>query len=248
MRITVRGYAPLVLPPSPAPEAGRFNEHTSYVSRLLGELRKPKYVGFRLPCKILSLEFLKHSITPSVYYSEPLAGVGLTARVMGAGFEKLYLNDNSLDCLESLHLNFSTAEVTGADLRSLDFECGDLTFLDFNNFTFRRRNNFEEVLRYTFKYSSTYVILNDCTPFYFRYGPSSFEVYSKMLGLPIETVEDYFAAIAPAWTVRYPGWYLVAVGWFRDTSFQLFSRMPQSLTIRKFTIEDVPLEMIRIGE
>ncbi len=244
MRITVRGYAPIELPAAAAAIEGAFGEDTPYVSRLLHELKKPTYIGGRLPCKILSLEFLKSQIIASRYYSEPMAGVGLTARVLGFG--EHYLNDNSLDCLEALRLNFPEAIVSFNDIRRLDFKCGDLTFLDFNNFTFRRRAHFGTILTHAFANSTNQIIINDCTPFYFRYGSNSFETYSNILGTSIQTTEDYFKAIAPLWAELFPGWYLNAVGWFRDTSFQLFGRAKSPIAIRKFTTEDVSEGMIRV--
>jgi len=247
MRITVRGYAPIEL--SAAPSSSKdvaFGEDTSYVARLLGELQKPAYISGRLPCKILCLEYLKTLMTAGASYSEPMAGVGLTARVLG-GTGTHYLNDNSLDCLEALRLNFPEAVVSYNDIRRVDFKCGDLTFLDFNNFTFRRRARFENVLTHAFSHSTHYVILNDCTPFYFRYGSTSFETYTRILGSPIETVDDYFRAVVPIWAATYPGWHMVAVGWFRDTSFQLFARESHPLTVRKFTALDVPINMIQVS-
>jgi hypothetical protein len=234
---------PIELPPAAVETEGAFGEDTSYVSRLLHELKKPAYIGGRLPCKILSLEFLKSHIAAGARYSEPMAGVGLTARVLGFG--EHYLNDNSIDCLEALRLNFPEAIVSYNDMRRLDFKCGNLTFLDFNNFTFRRRGHFGTILSHTFANSDDYVILNDCTPFYFRYGSNSFETYSKILGSPIETIEDYFLAVAPIWAAQFPGWHLVAVGWFKDTSFQLFSRVEHPIAVRKFTAVDVPEGMVR---
>lgn len=247
VNITIRGYEPIRLPTVAVPTVGKFGEDTSYVARLLGELRKPSYIGGRLPCKILSLEFLKSqmNVAGGVYYSEPMAGVGLTARVLGFG--KQYLNDNSPDCLEALRTNFPKSTITNRDIRKLDFECGDLTFLDFNNFTFRRRIEFGSLLDYTFNYSSNYVILNDCTPFYFRYGSRSFETYSALLGSPISTIEDYFEAAALAWEEARQDWHMVAVGWFRDTSFQLFGRSKLPLKIQQFTRSDVSEAMIQVS-
>lgn len=240
MIVNVRGYEPLILPDAHADKHGKFDETTSYVARFLNECRKPSYLRTRLPSKILSLEFLKQDL---VYdsYTEPMAGFGLSARLLGNGELRLY--DYSQECVDTLNRNFSTP-ASRADIHSLNFVCGDLVYLDFNNYTYRRRGFWKKVLDYTFCNTAKYVIINDCTPFYFRYGASSYKVYSRILGREIRSPEDYFLAIADS----FPDWRLTKVGYFRDSSFQLFTRTPGSFKVCYISPERIPEGIVRVEE
>lgn len=238
--VTVRGYQPLILPDTHADKQCKFDATTSYVSRFLNECRKPSYLRTRLPSKILSLEFLKQDL---VYgsYTEPMAGFGLSARILGRGEHRLY--DYSQECVDTLNRNFSTS-ASRADIHSLSFVCSDLVYLDFNNYTYRRRDYWKKVLDYTFCNTAKYVIINDCTPFYFRYGASSYKVYSRVLGREIRSTEDYFSAIADSFL----GWHLTKVGYFRDSSFQLFTRTSDPIEVYYVSPERIPEGIVRVEE
>lgn len=224
MKIIVRGYEPIVINDALlcSGEVESFGAGTSYVARLAAELRKPSYLTGRLPAKLMCLEALKERTGPVSSYAEPMAGVGLSARVLGGG--DLYLNDLAEDCRQVLRANFS-GEPTAGDLERCEFRCGDLTFLDFNNFTLSRwlRGAWSIPIDYVAAAFGRYVIVNDCTPFYFRYGTASYDVYSRLLGHVLTDPPEYFRAAARVWRER-TGLRLLKVAYFRDSSFQLFGR------------------------
>lgn len=225
MNINIRGYAPVViddalLRSNPA----AFSAETSYVARLAAELKKPSYLHGRLPAKLICLEYLKATVGPVTSYAEPMAGVGLSARILGGG--DLYLNDIAQNCRDVLKNNFQCLP-TGDDINDCAFKCGELTFLDFNNFTLSKwlKGAWADVITHATINTGEYLIINDCTPFYFRYGATAFATYSKTLQEPIHTIPEYFYAAAVAWHTR-TEWYLQQVAYFRDSSFQLFGRYP----------------------
>lgn len=229
MNIQIRGYAPIVIDDAllrPDPTA-TFVAETSYVVRLANELKKPSYLNGRLPAKLTCLEALRAELPRTLSsYAEPMAGVGLSARILGASAAALYLNDTAADCRRVLLENFDTAP-TGYDLNDCTFATGELIFLDFNNFTLNKwlRGQWLSVIDYVAASPSAYIIINDCTPFYFRYGIGSFATYSKILDMQISTIEEYFYAAAIEWHAR-TELYMQAATYFRDSSFQLFGRHP----------------------
>ena len=234
MKICVQGYKPIVIPSDlTAKEVGPFDGHTSYAAKVTTRLNKRGYRERTLPSKLLCLEAIKaRMIALGGYksFAEPLAGVGLSARIFNNG--KLYLNDTDEGCRRILELNFG-GEPTGLDVLTMKLPKADAVFLDFNDFTLKRYNQtaYGVVLGGAFKTAKKFVILNDCSIFYFRYGKGSFETYSKYLGQKINSIEDYLHAVRAYHRREHPEWWLVHAAYFRDSSFQLFSREVAPLKI-----------------
>lgn len=232
MRLRVAGCKPLVIPERLIlKESGRFDSTTSYASKLVTRLSKKNYIENQLPFKLGSLNAFRVVIEAEGYssYFEPLAGVGLSVRLFEPEGE-VYLNDLDAGCCTVLRENFPSAVVTNADAVRMDFPRADVIFVDFNDFTLKRYlaggSFYKGLLDKAFEAARKFVILNDCSVFYFRYGLRSYGVYGKLLGSPIKGVEDYLRRLQSFYAERYPQWCLVRVQYFRDSSFQLFSKKP----------------------
>jgi hypothetical protein len=236
MKVSVRDYKPIVIPPKlMVKETKAFSADTPYVAKLITRLDKKSYLENKLPCKLLCLEALKKGMVDLGGYrslAEPLAGVGLAARVLDGG-GKMHLNDYDEGCYKILKHNFPEDDVTKQDMFSMKILKSDVVFLDFNDFTLRRftKGPYKEVVQRAMASAKKFVIINDCSVFYFRYGASSFEVYSKLLGLRITETPEYFRALREYMEDVIEGWYLVNVAYFRDTSFLLFAKIPSALKI-----------------
>lgn len=232
MKITIQGCEPLLLSSDLiAPETGKFDATTSYASKLVTRLGQKGYREKKLPLKLACLKVLKDRMKvlgyPKTYY-EPLAGVGLSVKLF-APKGQLWLNDMDPGCQQVLKANFPKAKVWGGDMFGQGFPEADLIFLDFNDYTFKRylTTNYAEILERAFEHAKKYVILNDCSPFYFRYGEDSFKTYSKLMEVEVSTVREYFEAARRRYlnVPRHKGdWAMVHVAYFRESSFQLFCK------------------------
>lgn len=236
MRICVEGYEPIVVPPELAvTETGAFDGHTPYVAKLVTRLKKRGYRERTLPSKLVCLEAIKarmYALGGYKSFAEPLAGVGLSARIFRCK-GLIHLNDLDEGCQRILALNFPT-EPTGQDALKMKMPKVDVTFLDFNDFTMKRYLNgtYKAVVDRAMESSKKFVVINDCSIFYFRYGANSYETYTKLLGEPIVDTEAYFVVLRRFFRKNYPDWWLVEADYFRDTSFLLFSRNKENLVVR----------------
>lgn len=234
MKITIEGCEPLHLTEELiAPESGKFNAETSYASKLVTRLGQKVYREKKLPAKLECLRILRtraRELGGYKSYYEPLAGVGLAAKLF-APTGKVWLNDMDPSCQQVLKANFPKATVWGGDMNGQGFPDADMIFLDFNDYTFKRylTTSYAGILERAFDHAKKFVVLNDCSIFYFRYGESSFKLYSKFLGKKISSREEYFKALRD----RYPydEWKLAHVAYFSESSFQLFYRGETSLKI-----------------
>lgn len=236
MKITVEGYSPIILPSGLVSfEKGAFDSDTPYISKLMSRFGRRSYREKLLPTKLACLQSIRArtaSLGGYESFFEPLAGVGLSARIF-ASSGALSLNDRDEACQAILRQNF-TAAVTGYDIHGMEFPPHDTIFLDFNDFTLKRlAADYGSVLKKGLGAANRFLVLNDCSVFYFRYGPKSFAVYSELLGQPISSVEGYFRALRIFLHKRFSEWYVVHAAYFRDSSFLLFAR------------EDAPLQLVR---
>lgn len=232
MKITIKGCEPLLLTSDLIqPETGKFDATTSYASKLVTRLKQKAYRQKKLPLKLACLKVLKDRMNvlgyPKTYY-EPLAGVGLSVKLFNPKGQ-LWLNDMDPGCQQVLKANFPKAKVWGGDMFGQGFPDADLIFLDFNDYTFKRflTTNYAEILERAFEHAKKYVILNDCSNFYFRYGESSFKVYSKLVRKDITSVEEYLETVRLYYgriQRSKVGWDMVHAAYFRESSFQLFYR------------------------
>jgi len=229
MKITIQGCEPLVLDADViAPESGKFDATTSYASKLVSRLGQKAYREGKLPLKLECLRQLSlkaASLSPYQSYYEPLAGVGLAVKLF-APKGKLWLNDMDPGCQAVLKANFPKATVWGGDIKGQMYPDADMIFLDFNDYTFKRylTTDYSTLLARGFEHARKFVVLNDCSPFYFRYGESSFKAYSKLMGSPVTSIDDYLKVAARFYAHTYPEWRMVKATYFRESSFQLFYR------------------------
>lgn len=231
MKITIPGREPLVLDRALIePESGKFDASTSYASKLISRLGQKSYRMKKLPLKLGALRYLMTEAVAAKDYSsyfEPMAGVGLAARLFNA--EDMILNDLDEGCQKVLKANFPNAKVYGKDAATGFFPVADMTFLDFNNYTLSKfaRNDdlYGSMIHRAFDVTRRFVIINDCSQFYFRYGAKSYEKYSGMLGVKISTLSEYFEVLPAFYRQFYPEWCLIRVSHIGESSFQLFQRV-----------------------
>lgn len=237
MRIGIGGHFPIEIPDDLAKVApGKFDGSTPYISKLVERLGRPSYITDKLPRKLQCIELNKVRALALGGYetvTEPLAGVGLTARILANG-GNLHLNDFDEGCRKVLALNFETTP-TGYNAFQSSLPAADLVFMDFNDFTLKRflDGTYEGALVRVFKAARQFVLVNDCSPFYFRYGKQSYDVYSAMLGKPVTSVPDYLQALRSFYKIHFPDWWLVHAAYFRDSSFQLFSKHKVPLEVEE---------------
>lgn len=232
MKVCVRGYEPIEIPIELiTKEVGPFGSETPYLAKVATRLSKRSYLEDKLPSKLLCLEYLKESILDRDGYAsflEPLAGIGLSARIFGQECpEALALNDFDTGCVKVLKHNFPKADVTQESVFGMLLPGSDVIFLDFNDFTMKRYQSghpYAAVLNRAFGTAQKYVVLNDCSIFYFRYGENSYKVYSELMGASISSEVDYFKATADYWASILKDWSVVQVAYFKDSAFTLFAR------------------------
>lgn len=251
MKITLPTGPSLVIDETTiAKEAGQFDASTSYASKLITRMGQHAYRTKKLPLKLGALSLLAaRAASEGGYksYFEPLAGVGLSAKLFNPK-GSVTLNDLDLGCQAVLKANFPQAAVWGKDATTGFFPTADLIFLDFNNFTLKRYLSgdkyYVDMMDRAFSSARKFVILNDCSVFYFRYGEGSYETYSRLRGLPIHTTEEYLKSLPSLYSSRYDGWELIHAAYFSESSFQLFKRGRKAELIVE---KAVPLEL-KIGE
>jgi hypothetical protein len=236
MQLTIRNYPPIKISDKLlVPLEGEFKGDTSYVAKLAQRLKRPDYLNNKLPAKLLCLEALARraeKLGGWNSFAEPMAGVGLSARIFGGGKRKLILGDLDKSCRKALTDNF-TVTPSAANIFTEPVPSADMVFLDFNDFTYRRGTGvYEKVLAKTFRAARKFVIINDCTVFYFRYGKQSYKTYSEKLQTSITSFTDYFYAIDQDYGKRYK-WHLAHVAYFRDSSFQLYTPRKTKIIIEE---------------
>jgi hypothetical protein len=242
MKLTIRNYKPIIIADKLlVPLKGAFKGDTSYVAKLAQRLKRPDYLHNKLPAKLLCLEALAERakrLGGWKSFNEPMAGAGLSARIFSFDSESLILGDHDKSCQKVLTDNF-TVVPNARNIFTDTILPADMIFLDFNDFTYRRgREVYQTVLNNTFRAAKKFVIINDCTIFYFRYGPNSYKTYSQKLQTPIKTFDDYFNAVRHDYLKRYK-WHLAYVAYFKDSSFQLFTKHRTKLVIKE--IKPVPI-------
>lgn len=198
--------------------------NTSYIEKFIKRYSTSKnYREALLPLKLQCLLNIKDVIGGRYNtYFDLLAGIGISGRIFN---EKVnHLNDFCPTCEKILEENFPIDFVTKRDMR----QCWtntvyDFIFADFNNFTVKRYiNEYKPVINNVFYLADKYVLINDCSVFFLKYGVKSYEIYSKLLGTQIHTINDYYLAVKDYFKRQYPDWSLVIVEAFKDTSFLLF--------------------------
>lgn len=206
----------------------KMENDTSYLEKFVKMYKNKKaYREFLLPAKLTCLTNLRKRMGEYDSYYEPLAGFGMATNLFLA--EKLILNDHAEDCVKVLRENFPTATITQEDLFKLPPINADVTFLDFNNHTVKRGLTlYKPSIDQAFANSNKYVIINDCSKFYLKYGANSYKVYGDALGKDVgNTLESFYEAMREYYKEQYPDWSMWAIESFKDTSFILFIKDDQ---------------------
>lgn len=228
---------------------GAFDGATPYVAKVVARCKQKGYIQGKLPLKLMSLEILREradELGGYTTYSDPLAGIGISARIFGGKKKRLILNDFDESCCRVLRENYK-GKITSDDVLTAPMVEADMIFLDFNNLTYKRAlGEYSKPLQGAMEAAGSFLVLNDCSPFYLRYGAEALKVYSKLLGQPITSIEGYFRAVA-LWYAKQQ-WYLVHVAYFSETSFMLLSKRHSKLIIRKLDKADVPRGMVTVEE
>lgn len=248
MKLTVRGYPTLTLPAKlMRPMHSSFGSETPYIAKIASRCRSKSYIQTKLPSKLLCLEAVRdraQALGGYKSYSDLLAGVGMSAHIFGGS--KKYLNDFDPSCRQVLELNFPKAVVTGDDITVSKLYPADLVFADFNDFTMKRylRGPYGQVVSGAAKAANRFLVVNDCSLFYFRYGASSFAAYSRLMGTDITTLEQYLAASAVIYKEQLD-LHLVHAAYFREAAFLLLSRVEAEPIYRKVCVTP---GMVRVEE
>jgi hypothetical protein len=160
-------------------------------------------------------------------YLELLAGLGITASFFNC--EKMYLNDLDEICYANLISNFPEAESSCVDYTQFILEDKeiDFAFLDFNNFTIKKylENKFDlkQVIENCTKNIQKYIVVNDSTVFYMKYGESSFKNLSKFLGSNIKSLEEYNEELSRHFYKNY-GWSLTRSYSFNNMQYFILEK------------------------
>lgn len=204
----------------------KMENDTSYLQKFVKMYKTSKqYRESQLPLKLECIFNIKNIIGSYKTYFEPLAGLGITAKIFDVGDSEL--NDVAPDCVEVLKRNFDTERVTQISMFDYDYtnKDYDFIFLDFNNFTLKKfTTTYKPVVEQAFKNSNTYVLINDCSRFYLQYGEASYKNYSKLIGKELlsNNLLGYYMTFKDYMRALYPNWQLTWVESFKDTSFLLF--------------------------
>lgn len=253
MKLTIRGYEPLIIPKEAiVPMKGSFDGQTPYIAKVAARWKQKSYIEKKLPLKILCLESIRDRAEAEgkfQSYSDPMAGIGISARIFGQKRFK-FLNDLDVGCVQVLKRNFHAVAdppITSYDIMTADLSPAGMVFLDFNDFTMKRcLGKYRGVMGRAFETAKTFLVINDCSPFYLRYGPAAFEVYSKLMESNIKSVGDYFRQAA-VWYKKY-GWHLIQVNYFSETSFLLLSKRKSKLWLNDMRTVSAPAGMIKVEE
>lgn len=214
------------------PSAGRIKRHdsTPYYEEFCldsGDMNPDFNRRFYFQCKLADkLKGKYHSLL------DPMAGVGIVALLFyDEGVRPMCLNDMDEVCAESLKRNFPSAMVSQDDANKLfekiwnddDF---DLTFMDWNNFTLKRyldnELNYRCITNNIFSKTRKYVVINDSTIYYLRYGRKSFGNVEKWLGMRLDSKKDYVRAFRDVISSMYSGWILTDCYMFQNMAYHLF--------------------------
>lgn len=202
------------------------NSNTSYINEFKIKDDKIKCNSdfyFRLICYKNILEKIKGTYSSNL---DLFGGVGITAKLFSGENVNTYVNDIDENCLNILMDNFEN--VLSFDSFKFDIKSKfDLILSDYNDFTvskFIKDRGYFESLEKILQHSNKYVIINDCSVFYLKYGEKSFKVYSDLLNSKINCFEDLILSEKKLFEESFPGWKVVNIEYFHNSSFFLFQK------------------------
>jgi hypothetical protein len=248
MKLEIRGCEPIIIPDLLCSGMeGAFNGSTPYLNKVCARLRQRSYLQSKLPLKLMCLNRLRERVLELGGYRsylEPLAGIGLSARLLSP--RKAVLNDLDPGCFAVLKQNFGKA-ARSVDAFDSTFSAADLVFADFNDFTMKRFfGTYQKPLENFARTAQQFLIVNDCSPFYLSYGATSYGVYSKLLHQRLRTLTDYFEAVRPHYSRL--GFSLVHVTYISQTSFLLLARSSARLIIEQVLPDAATASMVSVQD
>lgn len=206
-------------------ETGPRVSHTSYFNEFKiknGVINVNSDFMFRIACYNNLRKYLQGK-----YFShlELFGGVGITAKMFEIDPDFTYVNDIDENCLKVLRQNFKLV----CDFNILNFPypkiLADLVLADFNNFTVKKAKDiYAGALQEIFEHAYNYVIINDCSIFYLKYGKTSYNTYSMVFDKDVSNLEEFFSAEKEFLEARLPGWKLIRIEYFSNSSFLLFEK------------------------
>jgi hypothetical protein len=206
---------------------GKFNHDTPYTDRLASQLGRPGYLQNRLGVKLRCISDLHDIMGAYENYTDAMAGVGLTALILQAR-GRTVLNETDGGCRKVLVENFPSYEVTSFDAGGRWQSMCDASLLDFNTFTLKRLvESPGEPLRRAIKYTRSWVVVNDCSVYYLRYGANSYKVYGEYFRErldPSNGPSGFLEAAARFYARALPGWGVRAIRYFRESAFVLLGQ------------------------
>lgn len=206
------------------------NEHTPYTNEFLkGSVNS----DFKYRLKGYTNLQKKISGTYKSYF-DLMGGVGLTGRIYGEEGVECRFNDISKDCVEIIKYNYPSSDVYNENMFDLVYSSyfPDLILIDFNDYTYKKYLSlYKKVLSRALNASRKYVIINDCSVFYLRYGKKAYEVYSNLLGKEIESKPEFFQEMASFYKEEFPDWNLTDIETFGSSSLMLFRREGKLLEV-----------------
>lgn len=202
---------------------------TSYVNEFLKGTLNSDF-KYRIKCYSELHNLLEGSYES---YLDIFGGVGLTGRIFADVRKHSFFNDLDPTCVKILKDNYFPGNVFSQDVNTFNFKRKfDLILADFNNFTLKRYiDEFKPVLSNILETSNKYVIVNDCSLFYLRYGERSYANYSKLYAKTIASREEYFEANKWFFEANHPGWRIKHTEAFSSSSFVLFEKTTKKLPL-----------------
>lgn len=200
-------------------------DDSSYLEKFIKRYKSSAaYREKLLPLKLQCLMNLRARLDPFDSYLDLLAGLGMSGRIFAA--QEMTLNDRCPYCFSILEKNFPDACVEKADMFLYNPPRADLVFGDFNNGTLKRFTSlYKPVLDLLFVKAKQYLILNDCSVFYLKYGAQAYQTYGRFMGVELDgTREDFYRHVRDFYKRLYPAFSLTRIEAFADTSFLLFER------------------------
>jgi hypothetical protein len=227
----------------------KMESNSSYLQKFIKRYNSsPNYRNKLLPLKLQCVSNIQRSLGPYTSYLEPFAGLGITAKLFAKAGVNIVVNEQSEECVKVLIRNFANVQYGPAE--ELDFKNPDVIFADFNNLTLKRlTGEHQQLVNKCFNSAVKYVILNDCSVYYLRYGESSYKTYSKAFNRPITNIQEYYEALIEHYKELYPKWNCSKIEAFKDTSFLLFTKSSVDQPELKInTLDDITIKTKLIYE
>lgn len=182
-------------------------------------------------------------------YSELFGGIGLKAALFcdNMNSSKIQINELSDKCCDVLKDNFKNAKITCSN--SFDFVFNknyDVSVIDFNNYTLKKYSSgWKTVIDNIFSHTNKFIVLNDCSITYLnKGGRQALKTYSEILGVNVNSVDEYRKELNKFYIKNYPEWRMRVVCCCGQTDFILFEKSSdeENIDIERITKVDIDAE------